>query len=162
MKTIEIIGKNFRGTAAHTRVACRGLVLKEGKLLLSHETNTGWWMIPGGGVEGDESIEACCVREIQEETGYIVRPTELFLTLKECYGDWCYISHYFRCEVTGQGTATLTEQEESRGLVPEWVDFDEACAIFAAHESYAAVSEEKRGVYQREDRALTCFREECL
>ncbi len=162
MKTIEIIGRNFCGTAAHTRVACRGLVLRDGKLLLSHENKTGWWMIPGGGLEGDESIETCCAREVLEETGYVVTPKELFLTLKECYGDWCYVSHYFRCEVTGTGETQLTELEASRGLVPEWLDFEDACAIFADHERCAAISEDMRGVYLREHRALTCFREECL
>ena len=161
MKTIEIIGRNFCGATARTRVACRGIVLQAGKLLLSHELHSGWYLIPGGGLEGEESIEECCAREVLEETGYIVTPTEHFLTLKECYGDWCYISHYFRCEVTGTGEAKLTVQEESRGLAAEWVDFDAACAIFAAHTSYASF-DKKRGTYQREDRALTCFREECL
>lgn len=160
MKTIEIKGRNFCGTAAQTRIACRGVVLREGKLLLSHELKSGWYLIPGGGLEGEESLTDCCAREVLEETGYIVDPEECFLTLKEYYGDWCYISHYFRCRVTGQGEQKLTELEASRGLIPEWVDFEEACAIFAAHESYAAVSEEKRGSYQREDRALTVFREE--
>ena len=41
MKTIEIIGKNFRGTA-NTRIACRGIVVDQGRLLLSHERNSGW------------------------------------------------------------------------------------------------------------------------
>ena len=158
MKTIEIIGKNYTGTAAHTREACRGLVLQNGKLLLSHELNSGWYLIPGGGVEGEESIRDCCIREVREETGYIVEPKEHFLTLKEYYGDWCYISHYFRCDVVGQGSANLTELEQERGLIPEWVNFEDACAIFAAHENYAHW-EEKRGSYQREDLALRTFRE---
>lgn len=162
MKTIEIIGRNFCGATARTRVACRGIVLQDGKLLLSHETTTGWWMIPGGGLEGEESIEECCAREVLEETGYVVKAAELFLTLKECYGDWCYVSYYFRCEVTGTGETHLTHLEESRGLVPEWLDFDDACAIFADHQRCAAISEEMRGVYLREHRALNCFREECL
>lgn len=161
MKVMEIVGRNFSGTAAHTREACRGLVLQDGKLLLSHELVSGWYLIPGGGVEGVETPEECCARELLEETGYIVTPGEHFLTLKEYYGDWCYISHYFRCQITGQDKTSLTELEESRGLVPEWVDFEEACAIFAAHERYADW-EEKRGSYQREDRALTCFREAYL
>jgi 8-oxo-dGTP pyrophosphatase MutT (NUDIX family) len=158
MKEIEIIGKNFR-SAVNTRIACRGLVLQDGKLLLSHERNTGWYLIPGGGLEDGESIEECCIRELLEETGYIVEPAEHFLTLKEYYGDWCYISHYFRCEAVAQSQTKLTALEESRGLEPVWVDFAEACAIFAAHESYAATNEEKRGSYQREDQALRVFTE---
>jgi len=158
MKTIQIIGKNFCGTAAHTRIACRGVVEENGRLLLSHERSTGWYLIPGGGLEGSESPEECCVRELLEETGYEVTPTELFLTLEECYGDWRYISHYFRCTVTGQGEPHLTELEKERGLTPEWVDITEALAIFAEHRNLAHY-EEKRGTYMREHRALECFLE---
>lgn len=155
MKTVEIIGKNFRD-AANTRIACRGIVVEQGKLLLSHERNSGWYLIPGGGLEGGESIEDCCIRELLEETGYIVTPLEHFLTLKEYYGDWCYISHYFCCAVTGQGRQTLTELEKERGLVPEWVDLKDALAIFAGHTKLDHYVE-KRGSYQREHRALECF-----
>jgi 8-oxo-dGTP pyrophosphatase MutT (NUDIX family) len=160
MKTIQIIGKNFCGDAAHTRIACRGIVAEAGKLLLSHERNTGWYLIPGGGLEGSESPEECCARELREETGYEVRPTELFLTLEECYGDWRYITHYFRCTVTGRGKQQLTELEDKRGLSPEWVDTDEALAIFADHMNLTHY-EEKRGCYQREHRALEFFLDSC-
>ena len=158
MKTIEIIGKNFR-SAANTRIACRGIVAEKGKILLSHETRTDWWMIPGGGLEGEESNEDCCIREVLEETGLRVSPEECFLELKECYGDWCFISYFFRCAITGQGARQLTEQEAIRGLMPEWVTLEEALDIFGAHESYAGINEEKRGLYLREYRALKAFSE---
>lgn len=158
MKTIKIIGKNFR-SAAHTRIACRGFVLRDGKLLLSHERNTDWWMLPGGGLEGQESLADCCIREVLEETGYIVSPEECFLILKEYYGDWCYTTHFFRCIVTGHTQQKLTELEASRDLVPEWVSMEDALAIFSAHESYADTNEEKRGLYLREYRALKAFLE---
>lgn len=51
MKTVEIIGKNFRD-ADNTRIACRGIVVEQGRLLLSHERNSGWYLIPGGGAGG--------------------------------------------------------------------------------------------------------------
>ncbi len=158
MKTIEIIGKNFR-SAANTRIACRGLVVEQGRILLSHEINTDWWMLPGGGLEGTESIEDCCIREVLEETGYQVTADACFLTLKEYYGDWCYITHFFRCTVTGQGKRQLTELEASRGLTPEWVSLEEALDIFGSHESFAGINEEKRGLYLREYRALKTFLE---
>ncbi len=157
MKTIEIRGRNYTGTA-HTRIACRGLVIEDRKLLLSHEEKTGWYLIPGGGLEGDETPEACCIRELEEETGFLVSPTECFLTLKEYYGDWCYISHFFRCEITGRGVQNLTELEESRGSGPKWVELDKALDIFGSHLQITDW-EEKRGCYQREHRALTVFLE---
>ncbi|MFD1336721.1 NUDIX hydrolase [Oceanobacillus iheyensis] len=29
------------------------------------------WSIPSGGVEGGETLEECCIRELNEETGYV-------------------------------------------------------------------------------------------
>lgn len=160
MKTIEIYGRSFTGETAHTRIACRGLLLRQDNILLSHELNTGWYLIPGGGLEDGETIRECCIREMQEETGFLVEPTELLLTIREGYGDWLYISHYFLCRELGRGQQTLTQTEQPRGLVPQWVSLDEALSIFAEH-VHLAHYEEKRGSYQREHSALTaCL--ECL
>ena len=46
-------------------------------LLVKEETNHPqdgrfWWIPPGGGVEGDESLEECARRETLEETGLSV------------------------------------------------------------------------------------------
>lgn len=158
MKTIEIYGRSFTGEAAHTRIACRGLVIREDKVLLSHERNTGWYLIPGGGLEDGETIEAGCIREMQEETGFLVEPTELLLTIREGYGDWLYISHYFLCRELGQGEQSLTETELRRGLVPEWVPLTDALAIFAEHEQLTHY-EEKRGSYKREHSAISAYLE---
>lgn len=160
MKTIEIIGKHYRG-AAHTHIGCRGVIFQEGKILLAHEHNSDWYLIPGGGAEAGESPEECCIREMLEETGWHVKPVECFLKLTECYGDCCYISYYFLCEALSQGAPQLTPLEAERGLTPEWVDFSEAEAIFADHVNITGY-EEKRSSYQREHRAITVFREECL
>ena len=156
MKTIEIYGRSFTGEAAHLRIACRGLLIRDKQILLSHEHNTGWYLIPGGGVEAGESIEEGCIREMREETGFLVEPEELLLTIREGYGDWLYISHYFLCRERGQGEQELTDLERIRGLVPEWVDLTEALAIFAEHTNLAHY-EEKRGSYQREHAALITY-----
>ena len=49
MKKIELVGESYSGKWTRSRTACRGIVLREGKLLLSHEAGSGLWMIPGGG-----------------------------------------------------------------------------------------------------------------
>lgn len=154
MKEISIYGDNRFDTFTKTRIGCRGVVVRDGMILLSHELKSGWWLIPGGGMEEKETPEACCVREIEEETGVIVRPKQLFLTLYEYYEEYRYIDYYFVCEITGQGKTRLTEAERKRGLTPEWLPLEEALAIFARHLEYAAESEEKRGTYLREYTAL--------
>ena len=159
MKEISILGANRFETFSKTRIGCRAVIVREGMLLLSHETKSGWWLIPGGGLEGDETPEACCIRETEEETGLIVRPLRQFLTLYEYYEEYRYISHYFSCEVTGTGRMRLTEVERQRGLEPQWLPVREAVELFSEHEAWVAISEEKRGSYLREYRALQAYLE---
>ena len=154
MKEIEILGDNRFETFSKTRAGSRAVIVRDGKILLSHETGSGWWLVPGGGVEGDETPEECCVREVEEETGFIVKPLRQFLTLYEYYEEYRYISHYFVCEVTGSGKMNLTDAEKNRGLEPRWLPLEEAVELFSRHQEYAGVSEEKRGSYLREYTAL--------
>lgn len=159
MKEIEISGANRFETFTRTRAGSRAVTVRDGLILLSHETVSGWWLIPGGGMEADETPEACCVRETEEETGLIVRPLWQFLTLYEYYEEYRYISHYFVCEAAGSGRMRLTEAEMRRGLEPQWLPLQEAVDIFSRHQSYAGISEEKRGSYLREYTAMQAYLE---
>lgn len=154
MKTVEILGENRFETWTKTRAGSRAVVVRDSMILLSHEVNSGWWLVPGGGEEEGETPEECCVREVEEETGLIVKPLQQFLTMYEYYEEYRYISHYFICEVTGQGRMRLTDAEIRRGVEPQWIPLQEAVDIFSRHQSYADVSEEKRGAYLREYTAL--------
>ncbi len=154
-KVIEIYGKNRHEFATKTRVGCRGIVVRDGDILISHEQGAEQYFIPGGGLEAGEAIEECCARELLEETGYVVKPTRHFLTVGEYYEDCKYVSHYFLCEVVGQREQHLTAEETARGLIPEWLPLSEMLELFGKHEDYAATNEEKRGAYQREYSALT-------
>ena len=154
MKSIEIFGANRFEAFTKTRSGSRAVILKDGMILLSHETQSGWWLIPGGGMEAGETPDMCCVRETEEETGLIVRPLKQFLTLYEYYEEYRYISHYFICEVIGSGKMHLTDAEIRRGLEPQWLPLEEAVSLFSRHQDYAASSEEKRGAYLREYTAL--------
>ena len=88
MQTIEIIGQNYFGHWNRVRTACRGIVLRDGEILLSHETENGQYMIPGGGLETGETDAGCCAREVAEETGVLVKPGECALELEEYYEDY--------------------------------------------------------------------------
>ena len=157
MKEIEILGANRFETFTKTRAGSRAVIIQDGKILLSHETKSGWWLVPGGGLEGNETPEEGCIREVEEETGFIVKPLRQFLTLNEYYEEYRYVSYYFVCEITGAGRMRLTEAEAARGLEPAWLPLPEAIDIFSRHQSYAAVSEEKRGSYLREYTALRAY-----
>ena len=97
MKTLEILGANRFDTYTKTRDGSRAVIIRDDRILLSRETVSGWWLIPGGGMEEGETPEECVIREVEEETGVIVRPTAQFLTLHEYYEEYRYTSHYFVC-----------------------------------------------------------------
>ena len=154
MKTIDIIGDNYCGQWKKSRTACRAVVIRDGDLLLSYETKTDTWMLPGGGVEPGESDAACCVREVCEETGSVVLPGECFLEIDEYYEDRKWVNRYFVCTVAGEGERHLTEPEIAAGMEPRWIPVTQAVTIFGTHADYAATDEERRGMHQREYIAL--------
>ncbi len=154
MKTVDILGANRFDNYTKTREGSRAIIIHDGKILLTHESNSGWWLLPGGGIEQGESPADCVIREVEEETGLIVRLTEQFLTMHEYYEEYRYTGYFFVCEVTGKGQMRLTDVEKQRGVQPEWIPLQDAIELFSKHESYADISEEKRGSYQREYIAL--------
>lgn len=157
MEIVDIYGENRFEKYTKIREACRGLVISDEKILLTYEVNTDQWFIPGGGLEGDESFEECCVRELTEETGYIVKPHNQYLTINEYYEEWFFVSHYFICNVVGKTKMELTEREALAGLEPRWITLKEAIEIFSKYQDYADVSEMKRGAYLREYKVLSRF-----
>ena len=160
MKTIEIVGKNYFGHWTHERTACRGVIIEDGRVLLSYAARDDLWMIPGGGLEAGEDEGSCCVRELAEETGRVVLPSACALELQEYYEDCKYVSRYFFGAVVGRCQSKLTEAEQRMGLEPRWLPVGEALRIFSRHADYAATDEERRGIYQREYTALSALLQE--
>ncbi len=156
METIHIYGDNRFAHHTKTREACRGIVIRDGMILLTYEVNTDQWFIPGGGLEAQESTEQCCIRELAEETGCVVNPLFHYLTINEYYEEWLYMSHYFICEITGKTQRLLTQREAEAGLEPRWIPLKDALAIFSRHQEYAD-DEMKRGAYLREYKALLSY-----
>ena len=154
MKRIEIIGDNYFGRWERTRSGCRALVLRDGLLLLSYETRTDTWMLPGGGLEEGEEDDACCVRELAEETGFVVQVSPCALEIDEFYEDCNYVGRYFFGTVVGECARRLTTQEAEVGMEPRWLPLREAAAIFSRHAEFADTDEMKRGLYLREYTAL--------
>lgn len=154
IETIHQYGRLYSETPEKIRIGSRGFLIKNGKILLSHELNTGVYLIPGGGNEGSETDEECCVRELREETGYEVKPLKEILVIYEHFREILYVSHYFVCEIIGKGAQILTESEIEHGVQPEWVDIEKALEIFGAYADYAEIDEEIEGQYRREYTAI--------
>ncbi len=68
--------------------AAGALVVREGRVLLVRRgiaPGLGLWDIPGGFLEVDEHPEAGAIRELREETGLRIRPTEILGIYLERY-----------------------------------------------------------------------------
>ncbi len=59
------------------RISCGVIVTDGSRLLLGHATRSPRWDIPKGLAEPGKSLTATAMRELQEETGLIVREAEL-------------------------------------------------------------------------------------
>ena len=147
LETINQYAETYSDPPERVRVAGRGIVVSDGKILLSHELNTGVYMTPGGGLEEGETLEDCCRREVREETGYDVEPLYQFLRINEYSFETMYVSNYFVCEVTGEGKQMLTEIEVEHGIVPEWVSIEDALTIFG---TFDEKTPDVRSLYIRE------------
>ncbi|MFA1820176.1 NUDIX hydrolase [Virgibacillus oceani] len=61
------------------------------------------WSIPSGGREKGETFEECCIREVEEETGYIVKVVEKIKLKRARYDYWNTVAevHYFLVQIVG-------------------------------------------------------------
>jgi ADP-ribose pyrophosphatase YjhB (NUDIX family) len=62
---------------ATPKVDVRGVVLKDGRLLLVRESSDGLWTLPGGWADVNDSPSEAVVREVREESGFVTRATRL-------------------------------------------------------------------------------------
>ena len=116
------------------REAIRAVIIKDDKILMVH-TNKGDYKFPGGGVESGESHEETLVREVKEETGYIISSisekigTAIERSIDAFEKDSIFemISYYYLCVVSeNQALQELDDYEMELGFYPQWLNIDDA------------------------------------
>ncbi len=155
-ETVNQYSKHHSDPPEKVRISSRGIVVLNKKILLSHEVNTDVYMSPGGGVEENETLEECCIREFCEETGYVVKPLKHFITVKEYCFETLYISNYYVCEIVGESKQSLTQIEVEHGMNPEWIELEKAVEIFG---TYASKREDHASLYLREFTVISRYME---
>lgn len=69
------------------RVRIGVLIYQNNSILLVHhkKDDRDYWLLPGGGLKVNESIEECAKRELLEETGYEITLEKLLFTSETIY-----------------------------------------------------------------------------
>lgn len=126
------------------RLAVRGIVMREGRLLLVNawKGKDHIWCAPGGGVEPHSSLPDNLAREIHEETGLTVRVGAPCLVneFHDPDHDFHQVDVYFRCTlIAGDPEGDWTDPE---GIVSmrRWVTRAEMAALTVKPDSLAAVA----------------------
>ena len=97
--------------------AVRGLIVKEGKLMLMYLRSSNTYVLPGGGVDAHETLDEAIKREIKEETGYNLLDYEKALEIKEYFDDKMRHHYIYRCDVGDhKGPVNLTKEEKALGM----------------------------------------------
>ena len=108
-----------------TIVAAGGLVSNDkGELLLIYRR--GYWDLPKGKLDEGESIEACAVREVEEETGLtnVLLDKLIGITYHEYFDEWkqrdvVKETHWFAMHVNGDQTLVPQQEEDIKDI--KWV-----------------------------------------
>lgn len=142
----ELTDENMLGlpgmSKAKPRVTARAVVRRtDGLFAVMHIGKYDMYMLPGGGVDEGEDIEAGLRREIAEETGCLCREIMLLgvVTENRAHADYTQMSYYFAVTTEGNGEKNhLTAEEISIGTSLQWHTMDEMLHLIGdpVHEVY--------------------------
>jgi ADP-ribose pyrophosphatase YjhB (NUDIX family) len=103
---------------ATPKVDVRGVVFRDGKMLLVRETSDGKWSLPGGWADPNESPAENVVREIFEETGFQTRALKLLAVFDRSKHphEPTFPFHVYKlfllCEIIGGAASRSSETDE--------------------------------------------------
>ncbi|MCR2805555.1 NUDIX hydrolase [Paenibacillus soyae] len=130
-------GSRRHGKQVWFRRAVRGVIFdSKYRMALLHIDDGNYYKLPGGGIEGEESMEAALAREAMEEIGAPISiHSEIGLVVE--YRDeheLVQFSYGYVAEVTGEMTpAQPTNEELASGLKVSWMTLREAIATMERH-----------------------------
>ncbi|TCK92732.1 ADP-ribose pyrophosphatase YjhB (NUDIX family) [Natranaerovirga hydrolytica] len=117
------------------RIAARGIVIKDSRILLLYTKRYNDYSFPGGGVDTEEDIITGLKRELKEETGAKnIEVMDGFGYIDEYrphYKEECdmihMVSYFYICQIDDElDSVNLEDYEIANGMVPVWVDINEA------------------------------------
>jgi ADP-ribose pyrophosphatase YjhB (NUDIX family) len=117
--SVERISGLFDEQAGYAtpKVDVRGIILREGQILLVQEHADGLWTVPGGWADPGDTPSTAVEREVREESGYVARAVRLLAVYDRATQGhipphaFSIYKLFFLCKVTGGEPATSAETD---------------------------------------------------
>ena len=145
------------------RLAVRGIILQDGKLLMVYCKAFNDYTFPGGGVEKDEDELVALGRECREEVGAIIDNPQPFYKIcerRETGLDTIlnHESRFYLCNLVSRCEPQLEEYEKEFGYEARWITIDEAISYDEDKMKQFSI-DDYVGVIERELRILYKLKE---
>ena len=123
IKTDKTFGEKVEGAEYYHRVGAHIVIIHDDKLATIKIAKG--YILPGGGIEGDETHEECILRECIEEIGYDVRVDDLIASADtwDTHPKVGYF-HPIQFYYSGELLDPLVEDGGTDGTQLEWVPLD--------------------------------------
>ena len=151
------------------RPSVRGIIIRDGKIAMMHSLRYNYYKLPGGGIEGEETLLETLIREVREESGLVVIPDSVkefgyVRRIEKGRIEDIFIQEnfYFLCEAEEDIVAQeLDDYEADEKFTLEFVLIDDAIKVneTADHFEKEEVST-FRGMLDRENKVLLLLKEE--
>ena len=110
------------------RERARAIIVREGKLVSMYREKQGriFYTFPGGGMEENESEEACVKREVFEEFGIIVEPIKKVYTYENKISkEHFYLAKWLSGEF-GSGKGEEFQENQNNGIyIPKLIEISD-------------------------------------
>ena len=112
--------------------ATKALILRDGKYLALHKTQAkhNFYELPGGRMEFGEAAEETLIRELKEETNFVVEPIKLLDTWNFVSKNYQITGVIYLCKIK-EGDFKLSDEHDKY----EWLKFNEV-SINMMHEIF--------------------------
>ncbi len=103
------------------RISAGGIVVNNGKVLLVHhyqERAFDFWVMPGGGIEGDEGIFRAAEREVWEETNLMVR-AERIAYIEDFIDEGNYVCKFWVVCGLENGNLSIEHKDANEGYLKD-------------------------------------------
>ncbi len=149
----KTIGVRQAGVDYVERQAVRVITFnKSGQIAIIHAKRDNYYKLPGGGIDPGEDHLVAVQREMQEETGALIRVRVggCVATTEEFRNDLHQISFCYCADlVDDAGAPTLTEEEADDQLQHQWLRVEDAKKLMTAAEPTSTLGQfiKERDIY---------------